>query len=84
MVWDLFYYKDGQTLLSWLIYIIMIKSIIVELKLPIKCQSFPHIETSLLICTTNQLTGFYMKAILVFNGLNVLETFTGLSKVEKR
>ena len=62
----------------------MIKSIIVELKLPTKCQCFPHIETSLLICTTNQLTGFYMKAILAFNGLNVLETFTGLSKVEKR
>ena len=29
----------------------------------------PHIETSQLICTANQLTGFYMRATLVLNGL---------------
>ena len=29
----------------------------------------PHIETSQLICTTNQLTGFYMRATLAPNGL---------------
>ena len=31
---------------------------------------FPHIETSQLICFANQLTGFYMRATLAFNGLN--------------
>ena len=36
---------------------------------PIKCQRCPHIETSQLIFKTNQLTGFYMRAILAFNGL---------------
>ena len=30
----------------------------------------PSIETSQLICTANQLTGFYMRAALAFNGLN--------------
>ena len=29
----------------------------------------PHIETSQLIFTGNQLTGFYMRATLAFNGL---------------
>ena len=29
----------------------------------------PHIETSQLICTADQLTGFYMRATLAFNGL---------------
>ena len=36
---------------------------------PIKCQCWPHIETSQLICTANQLTGFYMRATLAFNEL---------------
>ena len=36
---------------------------------PIKCQCCSHIETSQLICTTNQLTGFYMRATLAFNEL---------------
>ena len=35
----------------------------------IKCQCCPHAETSQLIYTTNQLTGFYMRATLAFNGL---------------
>ena len=35
---------------------------------PIKCQSYPHIETSQLICTANQFTGFYMRATLALNG----------------
>ena len=35
---------------------------------PIKCQCCTHIETSQLIGTANQLTGFYMRA-LVFNEL---------------
>ena len=34
-----------------------------------KCQCCPHIETSQLICTANQLTGFYMRATLALNGL---------------
>ena len=29
----------------------------------------PHTEISQLICYVNQLTGFYMKATLAFNGL---------------
>ena len=28
-----------------------------------------HIETSELICSANQLTGFYMRVTLAFNGL---------------
>ena len=36
---------------------------------PIKCQCCPHIEISQLICTANQLNGFYMSATLAFNGL---------------
>ena len=35
----------------------------------IKCQCCTHIETIQLICCANQLTGFYMNATLVFNGL---------------
>ena len=36
---------------------------------PIKCQCCPHIETSQLICSAHQLTGFYMRETLTFNGL---------------
>ena len=36
----------------------------------VKRQSCHHIETSQLICSANQLTGFYMIAILAFNELN--------------
>ena len=32
---------------------------------------FLHIETSQLICTANQLTGFGMRATLAFNGLTL-------------
>ena len=34
-----------------------------------KCQCCPDIETSRLISTANQLTGFYMRATLALNGL---------------
>ena len=34
-----------------------------------KCQCCPHIETSQLIYTARQLTGFYMRATLTLNGL---------------
>ena len=34
------------------------------------------IETSQLICTANQLTGFYMRAALALNGLNKLIVFS--------
>ena len=37
--------------------------------LPIKCQCYPHVETSQLICTANQLNGFYMRATLTLSGL---------------
>ena len=43
---------------------------------PIKCQCCPHIETSQLICTANQLTGFYMRETLPFNGL-ILTSYFG-------
>ena len=36
---------------------------------PIKCQCCPHIENSQEICTANELTGFYMRVALAFNGL---------------
>ena len=42
---------------------------------PIKCQCCPHIETSQLICTANQLTGFCMRATLALNGLSILYVF---------
>ena len=38
-------------------------------RLSIKYQCYPHIETSQLICTANQLTGSYMRATLSLNGL---------------
>ena len=38
-------------------------------ELTIKRQSCLHIEASQLICTENQLTGFYMRATLAFTGL---------------
>ena len=31
--------------------------------------SVAHVETSQLICTANQLTGFYVRATLALNGL---------------
>ena len=37
----------------------------------IKCQCCTHMETSQLICCANQLTGFYMRATLALNGLNI-------------
>ena len=37
---------------------------------PLKTYVPYHIETSLLICSANQLTGFYMMGTLVVNGLN--------------
>ena len=43
--------------------------------LPIKCQCCPYIETSQLICTANELTGFYMRTRLALNGL-ILSQFT--------
>ena len=36
---------------------------------PTKCQCCLHIETSQLICTANQLIGFYMRVTLALNGL---------------
>ena len=39
------------------------------LRWPIHDQSFHHIETSQLICSANQLIGFYMMGALVDNRL---------------
>ena len=39
---------------------------------PIKCQRCSHIETSQLVCTANQLAGFYMKSTLALNGLIII------------
>ena len=44
----------------------------------IKCQYCPHIETSQLICTANQLTGFYMRATLAMNAILIAFTNFGL------
>ena len=45
------------------------KSQIVPQRLLFQKQSCHHIETSRLICSANQLTGFYMMATLAFNEL---------------
>ena len=37
---------------------------------PLTDQYFHHIETSHLICSANQMTGFYMMETLVVKGLN--------------
>ena len=44
----------------------------------------PHIEISQLICTANQLTGFYMRVTLALNGLKTLcfINFSGKSASE--
>ena len=42
---------------------------------PIKCQCSPHIETSQMICTANQLTGFYMRATLALIELMKIRRF---------
>ena len=44
---------------------------------PFTCQCCPHVETSQLICTANQLSGFYMRATFAFNGLKII-TFGGV------
>ena len=41
----------------------------VEFLLTHKCQCCPNVETSQLSYTVNQLTSFYMKVTLAFNGL---------------
>ena len=45
------------------------KQINSKMYLTIMCQCCPHIETSQLICTGNQLTSFYMRTTLALNGL---------------
>ena len=40
------------------------------------CQRCIHIETSHLICTAYQLTGFYMRVTLALNGLNKSNKYT--------
>ena len=45
---------------------------------PIKRQCCPHIETSQLISTANQMTGLHMRATLVFNGLIIKTTICPL------
>ena len=39
---------------------------------PLKCQRCPHIDTSQLMCSANQLTGFYMRTTLALDGLSLL------------
>ena len=43
---------------------------------PLNAKCCPHIETSQLICKANQLTRFYVRATLVFNGLSELSFIT--------
>ena len=42
-------------------------------------QCCPHIETSQLICSANQLAGFYMRATLAINGLKIFKNSTELN-----
>ena len=53
-----------------------------QLVWPIKCQCCPHIETSQLICTANQSTGFYMRATMTLNGLTKVIKGSALSKLK--
>ena len=41
--------------------------------LPIKSQNRHHIETSQLICITNQLTGFYVMTTMAFYGFKSIK-----------
>ena len=49
-----------------------------------KHQSCHHIETIKLICSENQLIGFYMMATLVFNELNLKQNFQIIPYVKKK
>ena len=51
-----------------------------EMSYFIKHQSCHHIETSQLICSVNQLTGFYMIATLAFNELSTVLTVVAYYK----
>ena len=55
-----------QIFLQVIVWIISLRKLKNKL---IKCQSCTHTETSQLIYKANQLTGFYMKIRLAFNGL---------------
>ena len=55
-----------KLILNWLLFYAYLRH-----TYPIKCQCCPHIETSQLICTANQLTVFYMRTTLALNGLTV-------------
>ena len=50
-----------------------------KLYCPINCECCPHIETSQMIFCANQLTGFYMRATLAINGLNIFDKFMNCS-----
>ena len=59
---------EGFILLAW------VPSEITKIgNLLMKRQSCHHIETSQLICSINQLTGFFMMATLTFNKLNFFQ-----------
>ena len=48
---------------------ISFRKFVLNICLTRKVPVFPHIETSQLISTTNQLTGFYTRATLTLNRL---------------
>ena len=48
----------------------------------IKCQCCPHTETTQLICTANQLTGFYMRVTLALNGFTFLTHMTKNDRIK--
>ena len=59
---------------SFLMFLSFSGDIEIEHRLkPINYQCCSHIETSQLIYTVNQLTGFYMRATLALNGLKWLK-----------
>ena len=51
---------------------------------PIIDQCSHHIETSQLICTANQLTGYYMMGALMVNGLTKIAESSFLIKILRK
>ena len=60
--------KPGKQILHITIHALWV-DLPITIFIALKCQCCPHIKTSQLICTANQLTDFYMRSKLGLNGL---------------
>ena len=66
---DQTHFKISQNLFFLKIILGVMEVNLPKVAQPIKCQCHPHLETSQLICCANQLTCFYTRETLAFNGL---------------